>query len=181
MPLGGFMLVGASLFGGLAYVYLAEFFQAVTRDMTGSELPIEDVYGRMNALAAESPSGAAGLTVDTRFGGVRGEASFRGMISGISPDNLTPADLTRAFVEGMVTELWRLVPPDIITASTRVIATGNAVRKNSIVPAVIQSITGITPLIAAACEEAAVGAACVAAVALGLLEPKDIVPQLESY
>lgn len=180
MPLGGVVLVGASLYGGLAYAYLAEFFQAVTREMTGSEPRIEDVYARINTLATESPNGAAGLAVDTRFAGVRGEPDIRGAISGIGRDNLTPPHLARAFVEGMVTELWNLVPNDLITATTRVIAAGNAVRKNPIVPEVIRSVAGIEPLVATTREEAAVGAACVAAVALGLLNPDDVVPQLQS-
>jgi len=105
MPFGGFILVGASLCGGWSYACLQKFIQATIREFAGEELSDEEIYKRMNSIAAEIPKGASGISVDTRFSGTRLEPNLRGSISGIGVENFTVANLARGFVEGMVAEL----------------------------------------------------------------------------
>ncbi len=133
MPFGGFILVGASLCGGWSYTCLQKFIQATVREFAGTELSDEEVYSRMNAIAAETAEEASGITVDTRFSGTRLEPNLRGSISGIGVDNFNVGNLIRGFVEGMVTELADMASLAEIKDFKRIIASGNAVRRNPVV------------------------------------------------
>lgn len=179
MPFGGFILVGASLCGGWSYACLHKFIQATIREFTGTELSGEKVYNRMNAIAAETEEGASGMTVDTRFSGTRLEPNLRGSISGIGVENFTVANLARGFVEGMVTELADMASSASIEDFTRIIASGNAVRRNPVVTDVIESIFGLPCYISTNREAAARGAAYTAAIGLGLVSKDDVCPDLE--
>ncbi|MBW8042492.1 MAG: hypothetical protein FVQ85_21200 [Planctomycetes bacterium] len=179
MPFGGFILVGASLCGGWAYECLRKFIQATVREFAGAEPGDEEIYSRMNALAAESPEGASGISVDTRFSGTRYKPNLRGSISGIGVENFTVANLTRGFVEGMVRELADMASAGGIKDFTRIIASGNAVYKNPVVSEVIESIFGLPCYISSGREETALGAAYAAAIGLGLVSMDDICPDVE--
>jgi len=179
MPFGGFILVGASLCAGLTYRYLQKFIQATVKEFAGTEPSDEDIYSRMNSIAEQTPEGAMGISVDTRFSGTRLNPNLRGSISGIGVENFTPANLTRGFVEGMVRELADMASAAGIKNFTRIIASGNAVRKNHMVSEVIESIFGLPCYISSNQEEAALGAAYAAAIGLGLASKDDIRPELE--
>jgi len=179
MPFGGFILVGASLCGGWAYKYLQEFIQATVKEFAGTEPGDEEIYSRMNSIAAEAPEGASGISVDTRFSGTRLEPNLRGSINGIGAQNFTPANLTRGFVEGMIRELAEMASTAGIKDFTKIIASGNAVRKNPVVSEVIESIFGLPCYISSSREEAALGAAYAAAIGLDLVSKDDILPNLE--
>lgn len=179
MPFGGFILVGASLCGGWAYKYLQKFIQATVKEFAEVEVSDEEIYKRMNAIAAEAPDGASGISVDTRFRGTRHNPNCRGSISGIGVENFTPANLSRGFVEGMVRELAEMASDAGIKDFTKIIASGNAVRKNPVVSEVIESIFGLPCFISSSREEAALGAAYAAAIGLDLVSKNDIRPNLE--
>ena len=179
MPFGGFILVGASLCGGWAYACLQRFIQATIKEFGGVEVSDEEIYKRMNAIAAETEEGASGITVDTRFSGTRLAPNLRGSIGGIGEDNFTIDNLARGFVEGMVRELAEMASMADIKGLTRIIASGNAVRRNSVVPEVIESIFGLPCYISTNREAAALGAAYTAAIGLGLISKDDVSPSLE--
>jgi sugar (pentulose or hexulose) kinase len=179
MPFGGFILVGASLCGGWAYTYLQKFIQETVKEFGGVEVSDEEIYNRMNELAAEAEKGSSGITVDSRFSGTRLEPNLRGIISGIGVDNLTIANLARGFIEGMVRELMDMASAAGVKDFKRIIASGNAVRRNPVVPDVIESIFGLPCYISTNREAAALGAAYSAAICLGLVSEVDICPRLE--
>jgi sugar (pentulose or hexulose) kinase len=179
MPFGGFILVGASLCGGWSYACLHKFIQATVREFAAAELSDEEVYKRMNTIAAETPKGASGISVNTRFSGTRHDPNLRGSISGIGMENFTVANLARGFVEGMVAELADMASAASIKDFTRIIASGNAVRNNPVVSEVIESIFGLPCHISTNREEAALGAAYTAAIGLGLVSKDDVCPDLE--
>jgi len=179
MPFGGFILVGASLCGGWSYTCLQKFIQTIVREFAGTELSDEEVYSRMNAIAAETAEGASGITVDTRFSGTRLEPNLRGSISGLGVDNFTVANLTRGFIEGMIRELADMVSAAGTKDFTKIIASGNAVRRNPVVLDVIRSIFDLPCYISTNKEAAALGAAYSAAIGLGLVSKDDVRPDLE--
>jgi len=179
MPFGGFILVGASLCGGLTYRYLQKFIQATVKEFAGTEPSDEEIYSRMNSIAEQTPEGALGISVDTRFSGTRLNPNLRGSISGIGVENFTVANLTRGFVEGMVRELADMASDAGIKDFTRIIASGNAVRRNRVVSKVIESIFGLPCYVSSNREEAALGAAYAAAIGLGLVSEDDVCPELE--
>ncbi|MHC4110707.1 MAG: sedoheptulokinase [Planctomycetota bacterium] len=179
MPFGGFILVGASLCGGWAYSCLQKFIQTTVKEFSGVEVSDEEIYKRMNAIAAEVEEGVSGITVDTRFSGTRQNPNLRGSISGMGVDNFTVANLTRGFVEGMVRELVEMVSAAGVKGFTRIIASGNAVHRNPVVPDVIESIFGLPCYISTNREAAALGAAYAAAIGLGLVSKDSVCPGLE--
>lgn len=168
MPLSGFVLVGASLCGGWAYAYLGKFFRSVAREIAGVTLSEEQVYERMNALAAEAGQGAGGLRADTRFSGTRADPTIRGAVGGIDTANLTPGALGRAVLEGEVRELADMVASVDTADFDHVVATGNAVRRNPLVKSLIERAFALPCHLSSEPEEAAVGAARIAATGLEL-------------
>lgn len=179
MPFGGFILVGASLCAGYAYTCLQKFIQSTVKEFAGTELSDEDIYDRMNSIAEQARAGASGISVDTRLSGTRLNPNLRGSISGIGVENFTAANLSRGFVEGMVRELADMASDAGIKDFTRIIASGNAVRRNPVVSEAIESIFGLPCYTSYNREEAALGAAYAAAIGLGLVSKDDVCPQLE--
>jgi len=171
LPQDRFILVGASLCGGWSYAYLRRFFRDVARDVAGVEVSEADVYSRMSALSARAPGGADGLTADTRFSGTRSDTNVRGSLTGIDRDNLTPGGLARAILEGMVAELLDVGKLAGIDDAKRIVAAGNAVRKNPVLPAIIAQMSGLPCQVSDASEEAALGAALCATIGLGIERP----------
>jgi sedoheptulokinase len=164
LPAGGYLLVGASLCGGRSYAMLKDFFRATLREFGGREPDDAELYEVMNRLAAAEPGqGAERLRVDTRFAGTRMDPSFRGRIEGIGIDGLTPAALCRGVALGMVRELTEQVPAELRRGLGRVLASGNAVRSNPLVQRLIGEELGLPCLLSTEREEAATGAALVAA------------------
>ena len=171
MPFQGFIQVGSSLCAGWSYAYLRQFYQAVLREIGGIELSDEAVYERMNALVEGAASD--GLAFDTRFDGSRLEPWLRGSLTGIDTHNFSPAALTRALSEGMVEELYNLAQAAGLQDTHRIIAAGNAVRKNPTLAQVISRRFGLHCEVSEHREEAALGAALATAAGLrsaGLLD-----------
>ena len=168
MPHGGYVLVGASLCGGWSYAYLERFFRAVAREFTGHDPDDAEVYRRMNALAAEAGPGAGGLTVDPRFSGARGRADLQGAIQGINTANLTPGNLARGFLEGIVGELFDMAARIGPGSFSRVLLAGQLARRNPTVPEIVRSQFGVPCTLGPADEDSACGAAFAVAQALAL-------------
>jgi len=179
MPFGGFILVGASLCGGWAYEYLKDFFGATVREIAGIELDDNAIYERMNALAEKSGE-MTGLLADTRFSGTRSDPRVRGSIGNIDTGNLTPGNLARAFTTGIVRELADIMSDAGIATRERIIACGNAVRKNPLIAQEIGKTFGVPCFVGQIEEEAALGAAYAAAVGMELVSADEIRPGLEA-
>ncbi len=162
---GGFLHVGATLSAGQSLAALAAFIRETVAKFGNTEAT--EIYERMNALALDAMSNEDRPTVDTRFAGSREDPKLRGSITGLSLANLTPGNLILGTVEGIVSELAALyarLPQDVRSTHTSIVGAGNGIRRNRIVRAVIEKsfLKSLkTPLIE---EEAAMGAALLAAV-----------------
>jgi sugar (pentulose or hexulose) kinase len=174
MPFDGYLLVGSSLCGGWAYAYLRQFFQSVAREFAGKDLDDRQVYERMNRLASEAARGASGIRADSRFAGTRGNPATRGGFESIDTRNLTPSNLCRAILEGMVRELAEMPPPELMRNIKRVVAGGNAVRENPLLLQIMRDFFGVPCAQGTAREEAALGAAYAAGVGLNVLSVADL-------
>ncbi|MBN1257630.1 MAG: hypothetical protein JXA52_07985 [Planctomycetes bacterium] len=170
MPFGGYILVGASICGGWSYSYLRSFYQKVAMEFGGVDLSNEQVFAKMYELAAAANEDADGLLADTRFLGTRGDPEVRGRIYQIDAVNLTPANLTRAVIEGMIGELADFAYSAGLESIKRIVASGNAVRKNPLVKKTIERLFNLPCEIGEVEEEAARGAALASAAGLGLLQ-----------
>jgi len=150
--------VGASLNGGAAYAVLRRFLA----EAGGEHAEADDLFAAMNSWAASVPPGCDGLVCDPAFAGERGREDLTGSLSGITPRNLTPGHLCRAVLEGMARTLHRFyrsagLPKRVLVGS------GNAVRMNGLFREILSSTFGLPLRVSEHTEEAAVGAALVAA------------------
>ena len=154
-----YLLVAASLCGGRAYAVLERFF-AETLRAYGVELSEEEVYAGMTRML----EGARALEVDTAFAGTRAEPERRGAVRGISDTNFTPGALAAGVLEGIAAEFL----PAYRTMCARhgfgrLALSGNAARRNPRLRAAFGRLYGLPLAPSAPPEEAAVGAARMAA------------------
>ncbi len=166
MPFGNFLLVGASLCGGRSFALLKDFFKETVYKFTGKKLKDEELYRIMDTMTMETEQP---LIVDTRFGGTRINPLVRGSVSGIGTDNFTPGTLSLGFIHGMIKELCAMVPPERFKDFTKVMASGNAVRKSPIAQKLIAEESGLECELINSGEEAATGAAMAVARSMNLL------------
>ncbi len=168
---GSYLLVGAGIVGGKSYALLRDFFRQIGREIFGVE-PSQDLYPAINALATAVPPGSDGLRCDPRFGGNRYDPDQRGALVGIDARTLTPGHLARALLEGVATtfhDLYEVMQGAGVTPRTRLIGSGNGLRQNSLLTALIAERFALPLLRPAHREEAAFGAALLAATATGEL------------
>lgn len=150
-----YLLVGSSLSGGRAYALLERFFRAVV-GMTG--IPTDSMYPFMSK-ALERYQGSASLSVTTHFDGNRDEPSARGSITNIGIDNFTPEELMLGFLNGISDELYGMYLKMGSPSKTKLIGSGNGIRKNGALVHAFEQRFGKTLALAQYEEEAACGAA----------------------
>jgi sedoheptulokinase len=168
-PGNRYVLTGAALCGGDAFALLREFF-AETASMLdlappGAPPGEQAMYAAMLSAASRISPGADGLRADTRFDGARHDPSARASFSNLSRANFTPAHLTRALLEGVAEELWAFYDAmrEQAGAAHALIGSGNGIRRNPLLAEIISSRFGLPLRMPEWEEEAAVGAAIVAA------------------
>jgi len=180
---GGYLLVSAGLCGGRTYALLERFFRQVG-DMTGKGGPTSTLFGTMNALAGTVPSGAEGLRCEPIFTGTRQNPELRGAFSGISAENFTPAHITRALLEGMAA-IFRHGYLEIQSAlghpRRQLVGAGNGLRENPVLAGIVGDEFGMPLAVPRHREEAAFGAALLAAVGLGVLPDRSAAARLIRY
>ncbi|MFO0880760.1 MAG: FGGY family carbohydrate kinase [Gemmataceae bacterium] len=167
-PLGGVLLVSAGLVGGAAYAQLEQFFRAVLRDLGGDAGA--EIYARMNQLAAAIPEGCDGLTCEPFFAGTRLEPTRRAAWTGLGRDNFTPGHLARALLEGMARTLaasGQRIESHLSRPTSRLVGAGNGLRANELLCDIVARAFGRPLQLSSRPEEAARGAARLAAVRAG--------------
>jgi sugar (pentulose or hexulose) kinase len=169
-PGDGFLLVSAGLSGGAAYAVLERFFLAVGRDVFGIATDGSS-FDAMNRLASTVPAGADGLRCEPFFTGTRLQPELRASWSGMSAANFTPGHLARALLEGMARTFAG--SHDAIRQlhggpASRLVGAGNGIRANPLLARIISEAFGLPLLVPVHREEAATGAARLAAVGAGV-------------
>jgi len=166
---GQWLMVGASLCGGRAYQVLETFFRQVGQALFDQTLD-GHLYERLNTLAATADPNCDGLSVSTLFAGSRQDTGACGDITGISTQNLTPANLTRAVLDGMIRELldFYSVARNAGARASVLCGAGNGVRCNPLVCQILESRLGLPLFLPDHAEEAAVGAALSGGMAAGI-------------
>lgn len=159
-PLGGYLLVGASLCGGRAYALLEQFFRQTVKMVTGEET---SCYGAMERLLEQRGPVEDVPRFQTTFAGTRQDPAQLGAITGISTDNFTPLHWLWGMMHGMAEELYAMycggeacgeapVPEALFGA-------GNGLRKNRFLREVVEKQFGCPMSLSPYEEEAACGAA----------------------
>ncbi len=170
-PRGGFLLVCAGLCGGRAYAVLERFFRDVGVQLFGLT-PGEPLYPTLNELAGRVPRGADGVRCEPFFAGTRACPEQRAAWGGISAENFTPAHLTRALLEGMARAFhtgYESIRRHGRGAHRRLVGAGNGLRENPLLARLVAEEFGLPLELPRHREEAAYGAALLAAVGTGLV------------
>lgn len=179
---GRYLLVGAGLFGGRTLAYLRDLFRRVGLAFYGSDDQAVS-YDAMCALAAAVPPGSEGLRCVPAFTGTREDPDLRAVYSGLTPENLTPGHLTRATLEGMAESFHafyaRMRP--LVGERDRLVGSGNGIALNPLFARILAHRFGLALHLPALQEEAATGAALLAAVGAGEVESPDDAAARLSY
>lgn len=171
---GRYLLVGASLCGGLAYQVMRDFLSGAGREVFDIN-DAGDLYARMNELAAGAEPGAGGLRVRPAFSGSRIDPSSTGRIEGITLHNFTVSNLLRATLKGMVAELAGYYQQALSAGAKAsvLVGSGNAARCIPVVREELQEQTGLSLLLPPNREAAACGAALAGGIAAGVFSNWD--------
>lgn len=161
-----YLLCRSALCGGRAYAMLERFFSAfaVQAGYGG-----DSQYETLNTLAQQAYEAGQRLHVNTQFCGTRENPDLRGSITGIGEASFTPGALALGVLQGMANELHEGFDPAAHPHIRRLVASGNAVRKNPMLRRLLSETFGMPLLLTAQQEEAALGAALLGGVAGGIL------------
>ena len=163
-----YLLIGGALCGGYAYQLLRNFYSSVCGEMFD--------YEKMNKWALEyTPKNAP--IVETKFKGERHNPTKKASILNLSEENFTPQAITYSFLKGMCQELkdfYEQISP-VVGEKNYLIGTGNGIRKNIAFQKIIQNSYQMDLFIPKHMEEAAFGAAILAAEEFLSVSLKDFI------
>ena len=163
LPGGGYLLVGAALCGGYAYALLEQFFRQTAEAVSGNAPA--SAYDALAKLLGEEPEPEDLPVFTPLFLGTRGDPSAAASLTGLTAGNFTPRHLSWALLEGIAEELailYRSCRSAGISAS-RLIGSGNGLRKNPFLLQAVEKRFGLPVILSPVREEAAYGAALLAA------------------
>lgn len=155
-PGGRYAVVAASLCGGAAWDWLADAVEAWTKDLGVACPPREELFERLSALGLAAPGG---LTVRPHFMGERHQPLLRGAIEGIDLSNFDLGRVARGLAQGILGNLRNMLPPWAISGRTRLVGSGNALRRNPLLQRTASEVFGLPLALTDGREEAALGAA----------------------
>lgn len=169
-PDGAYELVSAGLTGGKAYATLHAFFRAIGKELSGVESFVS--FAKLNELASQVPPGCDGLRCEPYFAGTRKDPSRTATWTGMTEHNFTPGHMARAVLEGMASALHegaQRIEELLPNPRPILVGAGNGIRENPLFVEILQREFGRPIRIPHHREEAAYGAAIVAAIGAGLL------------
>ncbi|OGV53923.1 MAG: hypothetical protein A2017_20990 [Lentisphaerae bacterium GWF2_44_16] len=154
---GQLLAVSAPLCGGQAFAWLVKSLAGFMKDI-GVEAPAEaQLYARLDELGMRSFDSP--LTLKPSFLGERHAPALRGEIENIGLNDFALGNLTSALAYGIIMNMRSMMPGWVFKGRKRVIASGNAMRKLSIMRAKAEQIFSLPIVLSGSKEEAACGAA----------------------
>ena len=168
-PFGGNLLAHAGLCGGRSIAALEQFFRLIASEVSQVDAK-SPIYARLEQLAAAAPSGAGGLVFEPLFGGTRAEPNRRAAITELSFENFTPGHVARALLEGMArtfAEGHGHIRSAAARDFTHIVGGGNGLRENRLLARLVSEALGLPIRFPKHREEAASGAARLAARTVG--------------
>ena len=171
----GFLLAGVGVVGGRTFRALKDFFIRCAHEVFRvSSVDDDAVYEKLVQLAADEMSTMTGddtIRASALFTGSRERPDARGEFANITAGNFTPGTMALAVFRSMALELansYRTAVDLGAGSGHRIVGSGNGLRLNPVLRRCIEDEFGKTLSISSLQEEAAVGAALTAAVAVGV-------------
>ncbi len=151
-----FLYSGSCLCGGRSYALLEKFFRQFA---VKCGLEDKSYYDVLNSLAEDGIKNKKVAEIFATFAGTRENPNLRGKITNIGEDNFTPEAFSAGMLYGMANELFSLYQKMPNKQVTKLIASGNGVRKNPVLRQVLEDVFEMKLVIPEHTEEAAFGAA----------------------
>jgi sedoheptulokinase len=155
-PGGRLLATAAPLCGGSAWAWLARTVNSWQRELGLPEVAEAKLYAKLNALGLAA---AEGPQVAPHFAGERHAPTLRGSITGIGGDELPLGHLARGLARGLVANLRDMLPPCALVGRTRLVGSGNALRRNRLLQVMAEETFALPLVMSEGREEAALGAA----------------------
>ncbi len=153
-------IVAASLSGGAAWAWLVDSVVSWLDDLNVEGSSRDAIFERINALGLDAPSE---LVVQSHFLGERHDPSLRGSIDGLTRSNFSLGNVARGLARSIVLNLRAMLPPEALEHRTRVVGSGNALRRTPLLQQMAEEVFGLPLTLVEGREEAATGAALLAA------------------
>ena len=159
-PGGRIAVVAASLSGGAAWAWLVDSLDAWLRDLGVAPPPREALFDKINALGLAATHE---LPVRSHFLGERHDPSLTGSIQNLTLSTFTLGALARGLARSIVRTLHEMLPADTLKNRSRLVGGGNALRRTPLLQDMAETVFGLPLTLTEDREEAATGAALVAA------------------
>lgn len=124
---GRFLAVAAPLCGGSAWTWLGDSVNAMLASLGLETIPRKKLFDMLDSLALQAPD-AEGLSVTPSFLGERSGAGKYGVMENITMTNFTLPNLAKALGEGMIRNMTKYFPDEILKRRKIVLGSGNCLR-----------------------------------------------------
>ena len=181
-PIQGNLLSNVGLTGGWSFQVVEKFVRQLGVELFGADTD-QPLYSALTELAGKADPDSTGLRCLPTFSGTRSNPLQTGSFEGMTPQNLTPANLARSVLEGMA-ENYRNAWDQIVQITgpppnhPTLVGAGNGLRENPVLADAVARKFGSAPVVTQHREEAAFGAALVGGVAAGVFSSLDEAGQL---
>ena len=156
-----FLVVVTAVCGGKSFQWLVETVETWLEQL-GIDAPSKDsIYKTINRLGenCEERQLPKFLPYFREERHVPGEY---GSISGIRWNNMSLASVAKAMAFGMIESLWNRMPAQLTKKREKLVATGNGIKRSSLLRKVVKEITEMELILSDSIEDAANGAAAMA-------------------
>lgn len=167
---GKYLISGSALCGGRAYAMLERFFRDFAAAAGYEDRELYPILNRLAADAVDAEASLGRLQVKTTFCGTREVPNETGAVFGINEERFTPGALAAGILRGMAEELYAMYETMPHKQIRQLVVSGNAVRRNPVLRRILSEIFSMPVHMPAEQEEAAFGAAMIAAVGAGYAE-----------
>lgn len=153
------LIVAAPLCGGAAWKWLAETAASWLTDLGAQAPSLEVLYARLDGLGLAADDA---LTFAPHLLGERHDGTLTGVFAGLRLGNGSLGQLARAVARGISANARELLPSVVREGRTRVVASGNALRRSTLLRTMAERELGVPLVLSERSEEAATGAALIA-------------------
>ena len=155
------LMVSAPLCGGAAFAVLADMVNCFRTTLGEEKLERGKLLDKLDECAMEyiQNHGEPEISINPHFLGERYAPDLRGSIDGLTLTNATPGALASALAFGIVRNLKKNFPAEVMQSRQVVIGSGNAVRLIKSIQYAIEKEFSLPLMLSPGREEAAVGAA----------------------
>ncbi|MGH7199892.1 MAG: FGGY-family carbohydrate kinase, partial [Planctomycetaceae bacterium] len=137
----------------------------------GIDVPSDEIYERLTALATPLPPDNEGLVCEPLWRGTRRQPHATGTFRGVRFENFTPGHVARAVLTGIAAGLhsfYESAGESRPASVERIIGSGNGLRKNPLLRDILSQTFGLPVVLPAHHEEAAFGTALLAGSMTGM-------------